>query len=554
MNVTGPTSEAILSRYRRARERRSVWEGLWQECYDFALPARDTAVRGTSSGSRRWDRIFDGTAPDAVDQLAASLMAQLTPPWARWFGFSAGPDVTDGERAALVVELERASAIMQSHFDRSNFAVEMHQCYLDLVTAGTACLLFEEAPPGEPSAFRFTAVPLAQVMLEEGPAGRLDVSFRRCEFDVQQLLARFPAAAGIEVLAAKERAGDAMLRIPVIEAVVPDGGAYSYVALAETDAIGVTAETVLARGRFGSNPFINFRWLKAPGEVYGRSPVMKALPDIKTANKVVELVLKNASIAVTGIWQADDDGVINPANIKLVPGTIIPKAVGSAGLTPLETPGRFDVSELVLDQLRGRIRKALFVDQLGQINGPRMTATEVIERAAEMARVLGATYGRLQSELLSPLVARGHAILARRGEIPDLPLDNRLVTLEYKSPQARQQAQQDVQNTLVWLDAVRALGPAALSAVDQAAAARWLGRTLGVPGELMCDPPVVSDPAPSPVAGTSEDGMPSVDVADAPLPAVSDPGLSAAVTSAPEADSILVANAAAGPTPSQNTR
>ena len=67
---------------------------------------------------------------------------------------------------------------------------------------------------------------------------------------------------------------------------------------------------------------------------------MKALPDIRTANKVVELILKNASIAVTGIWQAEDDGVLNPANIKLVPGTIIPKAVGSAGLTPLEAPGR----------------------------------------------------------------------------------------------------------------------------------------------------------------------------------------------------------------------
>jgi hypothetical protein len=79
--------------------------------------------------------------------------------------------------------------------------------------------------------------------------------------------------------------------------------------------------TVLSEGRFLHSPFINFRWLKAPGEIYGRSPVMKALPDIKTANKVVELILKNASIAVTGIWQADDDGVLNPANIKLVPGT-----------------------------------------------------------------------------------------------------------------------------------------------------------------------------------------------------------------------------------------
>jgi hypothetical protein len=93
---------------------------------------------------------------------------------------------------------------------------------------------------------------------------------------------------------------------------------------------------------------------------------MKALPDIRTANKVVELVLKNASIAVTGIWQADDDGVLNPATIRLVPGTIIPKAVGSSGLTPLAAPGRFDVSQIVLDDLRARIRHALLADRLGR--------------------------------------------------------------------------------------------------------------------------------------------------------------------------------------------
>ena len=102
--------------------------------------------------------------------------------------------------------------------------------------------------------------------------------------------------------------------------------------------------------------------------------------------------------------------MLNPANIKLIPGSIIPKAVGSAGLTPLEAPGRFDVSQLVLDDLRKRIRHALMADALGQIDAPRMTATEVLERSAEMGRILGATYGRLQSELLTPLIQRGLAI------------------------------------------------------------------------------------------------------------------------------------------------
>lgn len=493
--MTGLDPAEVVGRYQRAKERRGHWESLWQECYDFALPSRDTAIRMAPINPRHGERLFDGTAPDAVDQLAASLMAQLTPPWSRWFGFVAGPDVEAAERLAIGSDLERATAVTQAHFDRSNFAVEMHQCYLDLVTAGTAVLLFEEAAPGEGSAFRFSAVPLAQVVLEEGPSGRLDITFRRSELGLAQLRARFADAGAVDAFA-RSRKDDPEARLGVIEAVTWTGAFYQYTAVIEADPLHGGKPRLLASGRFHSSPFINFRWLKAPGETYGRSPVMKALPDIKTANKVVELVLKNASIAVTGIWQADDDGVINPATIKLVPGTIIPKAVGSAGLTPLETPGRFDVSEIVLEQLRARIRKALFVDQLGQVNGPRMTATEVLERAAEMARVMGAAYGRLQSELLAPLVSRAQAILARRGEIPDLPLDGRTVALEYRSPQARYQAQQSIQNTLVWLDAVRALGPQAIAAVDQVATARWLGRSLGVPEELMAGAPLpAEDPA-----------------------------------------------------------
>jgi hypothetical protein len=496
MNDISPAT--ILARFAQAKMRRSAWEGVWQDCYDYALPSRDSAVFGDASGPRRSDRLFDGTAPDAVDQLAASLMSQLTPPCARWFGFSAGPDVAAADRAALASDLERSAAVMQSHFDRSNFAVEMHQCYLDLVTAGTACLMFEEATPGEPSAFRFTAVPLGQAVLEEGPTGRLDVTFRRSSFSLSQVHRRFPRAADLLGGVAPATGQQNELRLTVIEAVIPDETGYGYLAIADSHG-QQDQPIVLSRGRFPLSPFINFRWLKAPGELYGRSPVMKALPDIKTANKVVELVLKNASIAVTGIWQADDDGVINPATIRLVPGAIIPKAVGSAGLTPLEAPGRFDVSELVLDQLRTRIRKALFVDYLGQVNGPRMTATEVLERSAEMARILGAAYGRLQSELLSPLVARAYAILVRRGEITDAPLDNRVVSLEYRSPQARHQAQLEVQNTLIWLNAVKSLSEDAWEAVDAAAAARWLGRSLGVPGELIREP---ASPQPEPDSGS----------------------------------------------------
>jgi hypothetical protein len=505
---TAPTpaeeAEEVLERFAAARARRAPWEPLWRECYDFALPG------GQGPGDRRGDQLYDGTAADAVDQLAASLLAQLTPPWSRWFGLAPGPDLPAAERARLAPVLERAAATVQAHLDRSNFAVEAHQCYLDLATAGTACLLFEEAPPGEPSGFRFAAVPLSEAAFEEGPDGRLDAAFRRTEMTRAQLARRFPAASLPDAL---ERAAsrDPQARFGVVEAVVPDGPACRMLVVLEgggaggTGSVGAAAAApgealVLARARLARSPYLAFRWLKAPGEAYGRSPLMKALPDVRTANKVVELVLKNASIAVTGIWQADDDGVLNPATVRLVPGTIIPKAVGSGGLTPLQAPGRFDVSQLVLDDLRARIRHAMLVDRLGQAEGPRMTATEVIERSAEMARLLGATYGRLQSELLTPLVLRAVAILRRRGEIPDIVVDGRAVVLRHRSPLAQAQARRDAQAVLGWVEAVSALGPDAAAAVDGAAVARWLGQTFGVPDGLTVPE--------APAAGRPEAGQP----------------------------------------------
>jgi hypothetical protein len=478
------TAKQILSRYNRARERRANWESHWRECYDYAMPHRESAISGSDPGGKRADKLFDGTAPDAVEQLAASLLSQLTPPWARWFGLAEGSDLAPEEKDLVADTLERATAILQAHFDKSNFAVEMHQCYLDLVTAGTACLLFEEAPLGEPSAFRFLAVPLSQVVFEEDSDGRLDNTFRRSEMRPADLVKRFPDAS-IDQNSLQRGQEDPTFRIAVIEAVMASDTGFKYFAIREGGDAGESNEQILASGKFRRSPFINFRWMKAPGEVYGRSPVMKALPDIKTANKVVELVLKNASIAVTGIWQADDDGVLNPAAIKLTPGTIIPKAVGSAGLSPLEAPGRFDLSELVLKDLRQQIRRALLADKLSQPEAPRMTATEVLERSAEVARLLGATYGRLQSELLTPLVDRATSILSRRGAIEPIHIDGRTVELEYRSPLARDQARRDAQDTIAWLDAVRAVGPEAAMVINQSAVVEWLARAFGVPRNLI---------------------------------------------------------------------
>jgi len=146
----------------------------------------------------------------------------------------------------------------------------------------------------------------------------------------------------------------------------------------------------------------------------------------------------------------------------------------------------------VLNDLRARIRGALLADRIGPQRADNMTATEVLERSAQTARLLGATYGRLQAELLTPLIARCLSILRRRGEIPPLLLDGREAVLRYRSPLAQVQGRADAANTLLFLQAVRAMGPEALAQVDLPAAARWLGRTLSAPAEVL-NPPANPD-------------------------------------------------------------
>ena len=351
---------------------------------------------------------------------------------------------------------------------------------MDLVTVGTSCILVENSAPGAASPLKFTAIPTHELYIDSNAYDKATTVYRRSEVHIDVLRQRFPEFRVDENHLLQ---GDQTSKFAqVIEAFSQPDTACEYHAICKTHD-GNTH--LLSHGQFPESPALVFRWNKAAGEVYGRSPTMTALADIKTANKVVELILKNASISATGIWLAEDDGIINPRNIKLTPGTIIPKAVGSKGLTPLQAPGRFDVSQLVLQDLRTKIRHALLVDRLGAIGDRKMTATEVVERSVEMNRLLGAVFGRLQYELLQPLLHRIVSILQRRGTIPMFELGSYGVEVTYKSPLARSQSRADVGNVLFWLDAIGKTGGEANDHINRSRIVKWMAEMLGVPSDLL---------------------------------------------------------------------
>lgn len=388
--------------YRRALDMRAPWINRWDSAMRYTIPTTDDDVA----------TLFDATASDAADNLAASIYSLLTPPESLWVSLvPEGPDSPDAVAATMA---------LRANLNDSNFYTTIHQCYMDLIILGTACLFMAENPIGAASAFSFTAIPMRDIAILNGAV------FHTATMPAREVMEKYPSWTPPANLRDTIKQ-DPETPLRLVQSLI--GNDF----VAWLDVGGDIENNIVATGKFETNPYIIFRWSVASGELYGRGPVLRALPDIKTANKVVELVLKNATIAVSGIWQADDDGVINLSNINLTPGAIIPKAVGSSGLTPLATGADFDVSQIILKDLRERIRHALLADRLGLLSEKEMTATEILARNADMVRILGATYGRLLHEFIRPLVERGLQILSRRGVIDKIRLHSD-AELKYIAP------------------------------------------------------------------------------------------------------------------------
>lgn len=431
----------VMRRYAAAQQSRAKWDDALADAYRHALPQYDQQVSSDSGdrrGEKRGAQIYDMTAAQALDERTSRTMDSLFPAFQRWVALQTPKHLFGEEGIPEEVETLFEDALDKLHaaLDLSNFQTEMTLAVRDAhVSLGTIELGF--GTPENP--LHFEAVPVKQIAIEEADDGVIRTSFRTLELAYTELETRYPNARFPEEVRAKILE-DAPGTITVVEANIwnPKDRAVEW-SVWLTQGEHQLFDTVLSSERT-----IPFRTDKVPGEAMGRGPIMKALPDIKTANKVVELVLKNATIAVTGIWQADDDGVLNPANVRLQPGTIIPKAVGSSGLTPLQAPGQFDVSQLVLGELRDSIRKTIVGPDLPAVDAGQRTAYELALRNANQQRIEVPQTMRLLNECFDRIVRRAFDILshpAMAGSpfyIAPLPIDSGIrIDLVPVSPMVR---------------------------------------------------------------------------------------------------------------------
>lgn len=474
----------LIKRFETAKERKDPWISHLRECYEYALPQRDT-FNTYQKGAKKNVHIFDSTAVTGLSQYASRLQSTLIPPWREFSILVPGSEIPDDMKEEVQKNLDKVNEVLFDHFNHSNFSTQAHEAFLDLGVS-TGNITLEEATSG-PSLFHFNAIPLAEIFPEEGPNGTIETQWRHhTDLLIRNVERMFPGAE-LSTNTKKKLASNKEARMNLIEGNVfdPKTDSYYHCVIEEKE-----KHLAFVQIFEEASAWITFREMVVPGEVLGRGRIMSILPDIKTANKVTELILRNAALAVSGVYTATSDSVINPYTMQLAPGTMIPvdsNDNSNPSLRPLDRAGDFNVGELVLSDMRDRIQKTLFADPFGAIEDIKgRSATEMTLRNQELVMNAGAAFSRLQSEFIEKIIKRAVYILKKNGKIPDIRVDGKEVTIKHTSPLARAQDQEDLIAVQQWIELGAAVGPEVFGlGAKVESLPNYIGKKLGIDQDLM---------------------------------------------------------------------
>ncbi len=442
------SDKARLEQRRGALDQdRQSWLAHWRELADYILPRR---ARFLASERNRGDKInqkiLDGTGTLAARTLASGMMSGVTSPSRPWFRLvTRERQLMDDE--AVTAWIWQAEARVRQLFAGSNLYNAIHTLYEDLAVFGTAAMVVE---PVKDRLLRGHCLPLGSYWLAADDTLVADTLFREVPMTTIQMIQRFGQERVSEAVRSAFDAGNYDVWWTVYQAIEPtpairsERGEGAWVS--HYWELGGDSERLLDRRSFARRPFIAPRWHVTGADVYGRSPGMDALADIKQLQ--VEQRRKGQAIDKMVNPPLQGPSSLQSQAVSLLPGAktfVSPSDLQAGGLRPVYEV-RPNLGELMADiiEVQGRIRSAFYADlflMLAASDRRQITATEIEERRSEKMLALGPVLERLQDELIEPLVDLAFDRVLEEGSLPEPPraLQGQNLRVELQSMLAREQ-------------------------------------------------------------------------------------------------------------------
>ncbi len=478
--------ERLHARFEELKGQRHTTENTWQEIADNLLGRRDFNVVRTP-GQQRLQKIYDDTSKVSSSLLAGAIHSLMT--MARWFSLRFDEPALNEDADAMVwLDLVEKRIYAAIGAPEANFHAQLSETYIDLINFGTGAMFIEDVPG---AGVQFSTRPLQELYLAENPSGRIDTIGRQFKLTARQAIELWGDEAKMAQSSAdggryEEHHDYVHLILPNDDLVVGNidhtGMPWASFYLSLED------KAVMERSGYPELPLMTPRWEKDPGEVYGRGPGWNALSNQKMLNEMKKVTLKAAQKAIDPPMMVGE-GVL-PGDLRFHPGAVIPvdtvMSMMNPPIQPIPFAGKFQIGEALIADARKAVQDSFHHQLIETIRDPRMTATQVLELAAQMQRHLAPILGRMETEFYDPALNRVFAIEWRAGRIPKPPehVRGRQFNFNYISPIARSQQTSDARAIIDFSSFITNLSvsvPEVLDVVDFDDESRKLADALGVP-------------------------------------------------------------------------
>ena len=483
MRTPETTKAHVQRRWGALKTERSSWLTQYQELNRVLFPrAGRFTETDRNDGKDRFNQIYDNTGTGALRTLAAGMMSGVTSPARPWFRLTT-PDPDLMKNQSVKVWLADVQRKMQRTFSQSNTYRVLHSMYEELGAYGTGNVLvmddFERGIHLYPNT-------TGRFCIGTDYRGEVDTSYRSLQKTARQLEQEF-GRANMSIAAQNMLDnGNADGWITIIHAIQPRKDRDVRSKLARDMAFssiyfeeGGDGDKLLRESGFERFRTLAPRWFTVGEDVYGQSPGMEILGDIKQLQH--EQLRKSQGIDYQTRPPMQGPSSVKVDDMDFLPGgmSIVDTAVAGGGLRP-SFEARIDLSHLLNDiyDVRGRIRSGMFADvflSVTNADNGRMTATEVAERHEEKLTMLGPVLERLHNELLDPLIEITFERLLKAGALPPPPeeLDGANLDVEFVSILAQAQRAIGANSTDRWVGNLGAVAQLKPDVLDKFDADKW---------------------------------------------------------------------------------
>ncbi len=410
----------LLDLFEAAKKARQDVEPVWEDITSYVLP-RITEIKPQAlpKAARYGEKMYTSEPVSALRLASDGTSGYMMPRTAHWVRMEPR-DRSAYEIPGVRKFFQDSTEVLHAELNRSNFYGEMTPILDNGFSIGTSVAFVEDDE--ESGSVNIISCDPSEIFISENKYKKVDTFFRYHWMTGEQVLERYPDAVKGKF---EEEIKQNPLELHAILHCVykREDRIHERVDAANKPIasvhILVEKQHLLRESGYDLQRFVAWRHRRIPGTAYGGSPAWDALADILRLNQHSMDLLDASHLAVRPpiaypSEMYDIDISPNGMNPYRLPGRV-PQKLDVLG----EFPVGLDREEAIGKAIRDHFQTDFFL--LLTHSDRQKTAFEVSEMAGERAAVMSTVIGRIESELIDPVLEIIYNLAYEAGRMPDPP-------------------------------------------------------------------------------------------------------------------------------------